>query len=356
MTIPSPASIDELQRAVRESPSVKVVGGGTKTALSAGANLSTRALCGVLQYEPTEYTFTALAGTPVRDIVDMLAEHRQFLPFDPPLVEAGATIGGTVAAGMSGAGRFRFGGVRDFLLGVRLITGDARVVFGGGKVVKNAAGFDLPKLMVGALGRWGVLAELTFKVFPAPEACRTLRVHVDGITQATDVMTRLSMSQFDLTCLDWEPPHHIWLRIAGLSDSMDQRTQHLSETVNSDVEILESETEDQSWRDAREFTWVPADHTLIKMPLVSKQIEKVEQHLAMQPLPILRRYSVGGNLAWIAWPDAENESPDIWEDLPFPYLPLRGNHPSHRAIAASISTPFAQRLLTIFDPNAKCAS
>ena len=89
---------------------------------------------------------------------------------------AGATIGGTVAAGVSGSCRYRFGGIRDFLIGVRVVDGEGRVIRSGGKVVKNAAGFLLHQAMVGSCGRLGVVAELTFKVFPAPEAHATVRV------------------------------------------------------------------------------------------------------------------------------------------------------------------------------------
>ena len=154
-----PTSIAEIQQALTSLEHLHVAGGGTKPALSGGANLSTRALAGVLEYEPSEYTMTALAGTPLREIADRLHENKQFMPFDPPLLAAGATLGGTVASGGSGSGRVRYGGLRDFLLGVRIVTGGGRVVFGGGKVVKNAAGFDIPKLMVGGLGTMAVLVE-----------------------------------------------------------------------------------------------------------------------------------------------------------------------------------------------------
>src|SRR6266851_2564262 len=152
-----PTNIDEVQKAVAESARVVVRGAGTKGGLCApdgdATVLDLSTLSGVLEYEPGEFTFTALAGTPVATVNRLLAEHGQYLPFDPPLVERGATLGGTVAAGLSGSGRYRFGGVRDFIIGVRFVDGQGQLVRGGGKVVKNAAGFDLPKLMVGSLGR-----------------------------------------------------------------------------------------------------------------------------------------------------------------------------------------------------------
>jgi FAD/FMN-containing dehydrogenase len=102
------------------------------------------------------------------------------------LVDSGATLGGTVAAGLSGAGRFRFGGLRDFILGVRFVDGTGRVLRMGGKVVKDAAGFDLPKFFVGSLGRFGVLAQITFKVFPRPASTMTLRLSAATLEDACE--------------------------------------------------------------------------------------------------------------------------------------------------------------------------
>src|SRR5690606_27154197 len=145
---------------VRTHDRLHVRGGGTKTALSRPADgaalLATSGLSGILEYEPGEFTFTARAGTPLSEIERALAENGQYLPFDPPLVKHGAPLGGTIAAGLSGSGRQRCGGVRDFLIGVRFVDGQGQLVRGGGKVVKNAAGFDLPKLLIGSVGRLGV--------------------------------------------------------------------------------------------------------------------------------------------------------------------------------------------------------
>src|SRR5512143_1651914 len=168
----NPTSIEELQSMVRGSPHVLPRGGGTKPALSTAHNGATvidlAPLAGMLEYEPGEFVFTALAGTRLADVRAQLAEHGQYLPFDPLLVDRGATLGGTIAAGANGPGRYRYGGVRDFLLGVRFVDGAGEIVHAGGKVVKNSAGFDIPKLMVGSLGQLGALIEVSFKVFPQP--------------------------------------------------------------------------------------------------------------------------------------------------------------------------------------------
>lgn len=111
-----------------------------------------------------------------------------------------------MAAGLSGPSRHRYGGLRDFLLGVRFVDGEGRAVRGGGKVVKNAAGFPFHRLMVGALGAFGVMVELSFKVFPRPRTTRTLRVRREGLKEALADLERLRLLPLDLLALDLVPP------------------------------------------------------------------------------------------------------------------------------------------------------
>lgn len=195
----TPSSITELRDAVLSAPRVIAVGAETKPRLSAveAMKISTRKLRGITEYEPSEFTFTALAGTPVKEIIEALAEKGQYLPFDPMLVEAGSTIGGVVASGLSGPGRFRYGGVRDFILGVRFVDGLGRLLRLGGKVVKNAAGFDVPKFLVGSLGRFGVIGEVTFKVFPKRESTLTLQMPFEA-----EKMAQIANSRFEADALD----------------------------------------------------------------------------------------------------------------------------------------------------------
>ena len=217
-TVFAPETFEELAEAVRSTPRLLAVGAGTKPRLSEvdAVKLSTAALRGISEYDPSEFTFTAAAGTPVREIAAALAERGQYLPFDPTLVEAGATLGGTVAAGLSGPGRFRYGGLRDFILGVRFVDGSGRLLRMGGKVVKNAAGFDLPKFFVGSLGRFGVLAEITFKVFPRPPASLTLRLAAETLDAAAKILTEAASSRFEFDALDVAPDEPgVLARLAG---------------------------------------------------------------------------------------------------------------------------------------------
>ena len=306
--IQSATSIDEVQEAVSSISDLKIRSGGSKTAMSRHANLCVAKMAGVLQYEPSEYTFTALAGTKLSDVREMLAENGQFMPFDPPMVDAGGTLGGTVAAGISGAGRFRFGGVRDFILGVRLVTHDGRIVFGGGKVVKNAAGFDIPKLLVGSAGRLGVMTELTFKVFPQPACWSTLLLKYDSFEDAAGIMLRIAGLPLDLTCLDLDPAQNmVAIRLGGIEKSVSDRINRVRSQADSHgscckVESLSGNEDLLYWSGTNEFSWLDDTHRLVKIPLSPSQVVDAEDLLNRFGDSIPRRYSVGGNVLWIGWP------------------------------------------------------
>jgi glycolate oxidase FAD binding subunit len=259
-------------------------------------------LSGVTAYIPEEFTFTALAGTPLAQVVQLLAEHNQALPFDPPFAERGATLGGTVAAGLSGPGRYQYGGVRDFLLGARYVDGEGRLIYAGGKVVKNAAGFDLPKLMVGSLGRLGVLVELSFKVFPRPEQTATLRLECPGLAEAVQALTKLSVSPLDLQAVEIVPSEAgaaLWARLGGLTTAMPARLEALQAFLGGGERLPESQA-GAFWREMGEFAWVPEGWALVKVPVTPKRILPLEARL--QRLGGLRRYGGGGQAAWIALP------------------------------------------------------
>jgi glycolate oxidase FAD binding subunit len=302
-----PTTIEEVQEAVAESAKVVVRGAGTKRGLCAPEGdatvLDLSRLSGVLEYEPGEFTFTALAGTPVAAVNSLLAEHDQYLPFDPPLAERGTTLGGTVAAGLSGSGRYRFGGVRDFILGVRFIDGTGALVRGGGKVVKNAAGFDLPKLMVGSLGQYGALAEFSFKVFPRPEATLSLHAAFPSLAAALPALQSVYTAPLDVDALDLaigaEGKAELWVRLGGLQAVLAARAERIGALLGG-AEIVTGDDEAALWRDVRELRWVPAGWCLVKVPLSPARVPGFDA--AVSGVSALRRYSAGGNLAWVSFP------------------------------------------------------
>ncbi len=157
-----------------------ITGGGSKRFYgepSAGAAeaLSTLELQGVTSYEPTELVVTVRAGTPLADLEALLASRGQYLPFEPPHFGGGATVGGMVAAGLSGPARASVGAVRDYVLGATVVNGRGEVLTFGGQVMKNVAGYDVSRLMAGAMGTLGLIAEVSLKVLPFARAEATLR-------------------------------------------------------------------------------------------------------------------------------------------------------------------------------------
>ncbi|HEX6938076.1 MAG TPA: FAD-binding protein [Longimicrobiales bacterium] len=304
MTTVAAERVEDVVAAVRSHRRVVPHGARTKAPLIPGdadaACIDLTPLSGVVEYDPGEFTFTALAGTRLAEIDALLARNGQHLPFDPPLACDGATLGGTVAAGLNGSGRLRYGGVRDFIIGVRLVDGTGRLVRGGGKVVKNAAGFDLPKLMVGSLGRLGVIVEVSFKVFPAPPAWRTLRVTCGGIEDATALVVSLGRLPLELEALDIEPPDTVVIRVSGDDASLDAHAARVGAATRRPYTVDKGEGEAAYWRGQRAFAWVAPDAWLVKVPVTPRRLVALEWTLAALDVP--RRYGVAGNVAWLAWP------------------------------------------------------
>jgi glycolate oxidase FAD binding subunit len=300
----SPAHEADVAAAVRAHALVVPHGRLTKAPLvaadAAAVRLDMTGIAGVSEYDPGEFTFTARAGTPVHEIQTLLARNGQYLPFDPPLAEHGATLGGTLAAGLNGPRRLRYGGLRDFVIGVRFVDGTGALVRGGGKVVKNAAGFDLPKLMVGSMGRLGIIVELTFKVFPEPHAFRTLRIHCRDIDDAVSRITTLSGLPLELEALELEPPATLVVRVAGAAAALDAHAERVGRAAGGPYESVPADEEGSYWPALGAFAWVPAPHWLIKVPLTPKRIPALDA--ALERLGAARRYSVAGNVAWLAWP------------------------------------------------------
>jgi glycolate oxidase FAD binding subunit len=320
----TPSTPAELADAVLSAPRVAVTGAGTKPRLAAVgegfARISTARLTGIVDYEPSEFTFTARAGTPLREIVATLGERGQYLPFDPPLAEAGATLGGTVAAGLSGPGRVRFGGLRDFILGVQFVDGAGRLLRLGGRVVKNAAGFDIPKFFVGGAGRFGALAELTFKVFPRPFAVRTLRLAAPDIPAAVSILTAAANTRWEPDALELAPDTPaVFLRLAGPEAALDALTAEVLARFPGTA--LTPAEADDFWRGLALFRWSHADGSLAKIALVPAQVPAFAALL--RATPGSRGWvGAGGNLGYLSLPAGTPVPALAW-----PAVTLRGEGP-----------------------------
>jgi glycolate oxidase FAD binding subunit len=166
-----------IQAAAADNTALNIVGGNTKEFLGRtpqGTRLAAATHRGILHYEPSELVITARAGTPLRDLEQTLAEHGQALAFEPPHFGDAATLGGAVASGLSGPRRPYAGALRDFVLGCRIINGRGEVLRFGGEVMKNVAGYDVSRLMCGAMGTLGLLLDISIKVLPRPATEITL--------------------------------------------------------------------------------------------------------------------------------------------------------------------------------------
>jgi len=178
--------IDRIQAAAAAAQPLRIRGGGSKDFYGQtlqGDVLDTRGLQGIVSYEPSELVVTVRAGTPLAELETVLAAQGQYLPFEPPhfATSAGdvATVGGMVAAGLGGPARAAVGNVRDYVLGVQIINGRGELLTFGGQVMKNVAGYDVSRLMAGAMGMLGVIAEVSLKVLPVAVAEATLLFHLD---------------------------------------------------------------------------------------------------------------------------------------------------------------------------------
>jgi glycolate oxidase FAD binding subunit len=175
------STLQALQERVRAAAASKtalaVTGGGTKAFygnVPRGEAFDVRAVRGVVDYEPTELVVTVRGGTPLAELEQLLAASNQMLPFEPPHFGPAATVGGAIAAGLAGPRRAAAGGVRDFVLGARLLDGRGQVLSFGGRVMKNVAGYDVARTLAGSLGTLGVIVEVSLKVLPRPVAEQTL--------------------------------------------------------------------------------------------------------------------------------------------------------------------------------------
>lgn len=173
----SQALQQQVQQAIASKSSLNIVGGNSKVFYGrepVGDVLNVGGHSGLVSYEPTELVATIRAGTPLQELEQALRDKGQMLPFEPPHFGETATVGGTVACNFAGPRRPYAGAVRDHVLGIKMINGQGEIVHFGGEVMKNVAGYDLSRLMAGAMGTLGVLLEVSFKVLPVAQTEVTL--------------------------------------------------------------------------------------------------------------------------------------------------------------------------------------
>jgi len=198
-------TIDQFRQTVRdashEHSPLRIVGSGSKSFYGRdtyGDALETSRYRGFVSYEPTELVLTARSGTPLTEIEAELAAQRQMLPFEPPHLGPRATLGGCIAAGLSGPRRAYTGAVRDYVLGIRMLDGKGDVLHFGGQVMKNVAGYDVSRLMAGSLGTLGLILDVSLKLLPLP--AEELTLHFDMAEgEALEAMNRWAAQPLPLS-------------------------------------------------------------------------------------------------------------------------------------------------------------
>ena len=225
---------------------LRIVAGNSKQfyagQCTAPATLNLASHSGVIDYEPSELVISVRSGTPLAAVQALLAAHGQMLAFEPPAFGDTATIGGTLACGFSGPRRPYAGSARDFTLGCRILNGRGELLNFGGRVMKNVAGFDVSRLMVGALGSLGVLLELSLRVLPLPEQEQT-RVWRMNRQQAAHTMQELALRPWPLSAMAYDG-EYLRLRLAGASRAVHSSAQQIGGDLDADGNAF--------WQDLRE--------------------------------------------------------------------------------------------------------
>ncbi len=214
--------LEQVRAAAADRRPLRIIGGNSKQHFgreSPGEPIHMREYSGVVDYQPSELVITVRAGTTVAEVQDALAAENQFLASEPPLFDGAATIGGTLACNLSGPSRPWQGSIRDHVLGVRIINGKGEHLRFGGEVMKNVAGYDVSRLMAGAMGTLGVLTEITLKVVPRPETTLTLR-HSLAANEALRTMNDIARTPLPATGACWFDGD-MFIRLAGAASAVD---------------------------------------------------------------------------------------------------------------------------------------
>lgn len=313
----NPTTESELAEAVRSATGpLRIAGGGTRPVGNpvAGEVLSTAGLSGITLYEPGALTIVAAAGTPLDEISAALASENQRLPFEPMdhrrvMGTSGTpTIGGVVAANVSGSRRIQAGACRDSLIGVRFVDGAGTVIKNGGRVMKNVTGYDLVKLMAGSHGTLGVLSEVAFKVLPATPYIGTLIIEGLDVGQAVAAMSDALKSPFEVSGAAYLPEKsaatsRTVLRVEGFEVQVTHRTRELSRLLDGRGALrLETDPKAcaalwQSVRDVEPLAEVTGD--LWRISVKPSDSVEVASRLAGHDLLV----DWGGGLVWAVVPE-----------------------------------------------------
>lgn len=292
------------------SEGVCIAGGWTRIPLGtvqAQHQLTTHALTGIVDYEPGELTLIVRAGTPIADIEAVLSGAGQQLAFEPMDsrrllgVNGTPTIGGVVAANVSGPRRIIAGACRDHLLGVRFVDGNGRILKSGGRVMKNVTGLDLGKLLCGSYGTLGILTEVALKTLPAPPCQQTLALHGMSASHAVGIFAKALATPFEVTGAAYHEGT-AWLRLEGLERQVAYRRGRLQALfAGEEIEVIQDADSRSCWRSLRDVEHFGGADTPLWRVLV-KPTEAPTSIAALERLGGRTSIDWGGGLVWYCGP------------------------------------------------------
>lgn len=293
---------DALMSAANAGGPIALGGNRSKHRMSAAAFepaavITTGCMRRVLQYEPRDLTVSVQAGLPWAELSAMLAEHRQMVPLDPPYFDH-ATVGGVVSANCVGPRRRGYGGVRDFVIGMTFATLDGKLAKSGGMVVKNVAGFDMAKLMIGSFGTLAALAVVNFKLAPTPEATRTFVLQFKTAAECAAARDAVIRGVLQPSAIDAFNPAAakrigldgfvLLLQAGGNQPMLNRYARELH-----DARMFDGEAEHELWTAVREFTPdFVAEHADVRVARVPAKLTETA-HLLNLPDPVYVRAGTG---------------------------------------------------------------
>lgn len=285
----SDSAIDDFRARILARKLLRIRGGGSKDFYGGplrGESLSVTAYRGIIDYDPSELVITARAGTPLAEIETALRDKGQMFAFEPPHYGPCATLGGCIAAGLSGPRRAYAGAARDAVLGVRMLDGKGDNLRFGGQVMKNVAGFDVSRLLAGSLGTLGVLLELSLKVLPVPVADATLQFEYTA-ADAIALMNAWAGKPLPLSATAWHDGK-LHLRLSGASATVAAAIKTLG------GERIEDAAAQRYWQDIREQS---ATFFNTQLPLWRLSLKSTTPPL---DLPGAQLLEWNGALRWLA--------------------------------------------------------
>ncbi len=304
---------ERVRAAAADHTPLRIRGGGSKDFYGQslqGELLDTRAHSGIVSYEPSELVVTVRAGTPLAELEAALAEKGQCLPFEPPHFNATrpstATVGGMVAAGLSGPARASVGAVRDYVLGAVLLNGRGELLTFGGQVMKNVAGYDVSRLLAGSLGTLGLITEVSLKVLPVAPAEATLVFELDQATALAQLQRwggqplPLNASCWVHDTTDAGQRKLLFVRLRGAVAAVESACRKMTQDINA--ERLDNEVAASDWQACRDlrlpfFTKPPKSDTAANMGLWRLSVAPSAQVLDL-PWPQLVEWHGGQRWLW----------------------------------------------------------